>query len=32
MFIGLAVWITSSLWPLSGHRVSTVDAQDQAFF
>jgi hypothetical protein len=32
MFIGLAVWITSGLWPTSGHHVSSVDAQDQAFF
>lgn len=31
-FVALAVWVTSGLWPGAGHRVSTVDANDQAFF
>lgn len=31
-FIALAAWVTNGLWPGAGHRVSAVDANDQAFF
>jgi hypothetical protein len=28
----VALWVTSKLWPIGGHPVSAVDANDQAFF
>ncbi len=31
-YLAVAVWITSRLWPVGGHHVSAVDANDQAFF